>query len=442
MKHPSHKAYLLLACFLLALFSPGCQKSKKKPNIILIMADDLGYGGIGCYGNKEIKTPHLDAMAREGIRFTDFHSNGSVCSPTRAALLTGKYQQRSGLEGVIYVRGESRKVGLDTQHTTLAKVFQQNGYKTGIMGKWHLGYDQKYNPVQHGFDEFYGYRSGNVDYHSHYDNAGTYDWYHNLDSLNEPGYVTDLITEHSIDFIKENKDSPFFLYVPHEAPHVPFQGRKDPGDRYPGADFEYWGSVQDKERAYKEMVEVMDEGIGKTLKCLEEQGLSENTLIFFLSDNGGLRGFGDNGALRGFKTELYEGGHRVPAIAYWKGKIMPSTVETLLMSFDLFPTFLSLCGINQPEGLGLEGQDFSSIFDEKDISTERDLFWKYRGQKSVRRDNWKLLITKKDSALYDLSEDISEEANLRNKNANLYADLLDALTRWEKDIDRTPQVTN
>src|SRR5690554_6586325 len=155
------------------------QTAAVRPNIIVIMADDLGYGGIGCYGEPHVNTPNLDEMARNGIRFTDFHSNGPVCSPTRAALLTGNYQQRSGLEGVIYVKGETREVGLDTNQLTIPKLLKKNGYQTGLMGKWHLGYKEEFNPVVHGFDEFYGYLSGNIDYHSHYDNAGIYDWWHN-----------------------------------------------------------------------------------------------------------------------------------------------------------------------------------------------------------------------------------------------------------------------
>jgi len=325
------------------IYSCACKvKSDTKPNIILIMADDLGYGGIGCYGNENIKTPNLDLLASEGLRFTDFHSNGPVCTPTRAALLTGQYQQRSGMEGVIYVNGETRKVGMDTTVTTIADILKNYGYETGIFGKWHLGYKKIFNPVNNGFNKFIGYISGNIDYHSHYDNAGIFDWYHNLDSIHENGYVTDLITHHSIEFIIRNQENPFFMFISHEAPHVPFQGRTDPGFRFPKKEFSYYGPVEDRERAYKEMVEVMDEGIGLVINTLKETNLLDRTLVIFISDNGGLKGYGDNGILKGAKTTLYEGGHRVPAIVNWPGKIEKGISDDLILSFDLFTELLAL----------------------------------------------------------------------------------------------------
>jgi arylsulfatase A len=220
------------------------------PNIVLIMADDLGYGDIGCFGNEKIQTPFLDKMATEGLKFTDFHSNGAVCSPTRAALLTGRYQQRSGLEGVIYAKGKTRATGLDVAELTFADYLKSAGYVTGVVGKWHLGYHIDYNPLYHGFDYFRGYVSGNVDYHSHLDGAGIPDWWHDLEKTKENGYVTDLVTKYSVEFIQKNKDKPFFLYVAHEAPHFPFQGRKDKADRKLGAKFEAQGSRKDKQGAY------------------------------------------------------------------------------------------------------------------------------------------------------------------------------------------------
>ncbi|GAG50703.1 unnamed protein product, partial [marine sediment metagenome] len=207
---------------------------------------------------------------------------------------------------------------------TIAEIFREAGYSTGIMGKWHLGYKKKYNSVHHGFDEFYGYVSGNIDYHSHYDNAGIYDWWHNLDTIYEEGYVTDLITKHSVEFIRKNKDRPFLLYIPHEAPHVPFQGRNDSAYRFPGKEFSYLGLVKNRVTTYKEMVEVMDEGIGKVMQTLRNLNLDEKTFVFFCSDNGAR--FGSNGNLKGDKGSLWEGGHRVPAIARYPGKIEAGTV--------------------------------------------------------------------------------------------------------------------
>lgn len=411
-----------------------------QPNIILIMADDLGYGDLGCYGNTRIQTPFLDRIATNGIRFTDFHSNGAVCSPTRAALLTGLYQQRTGLEGVIYVRGETRKTGLDTTFTTIAEIFKTADYKTGILGKWHLGYDKKYNPIHQGFDEFIGYVSGNVDYKSHYDNSGIFDWYHGLDTFPEPGYVTDLIGSHAVEFIQKNRKQPFFLYIPHEAPHVPFQGRQDPAFRHPGREFTYLGPVEDRDRAYKDMIEAMDESIGLLLMNLESFGVLENTLIFFLSDNGGFQQYADHGPLNGTKGTLYEGGHRVPAMAYWRGRIKPGTLDQTLMSFDLLPTLASIARVEVKENL--DGIDFSPLLFGKDFSTDRDLFWRYSGQASIRSGDLKLLITKSDTLLFDLKADLGEENDLSQEQPTQVDILLEKYQKWDKEMDQYNLVTN
>ena len=436
------KFWVIPVCWLL-VFTAGCHPGMRDrpPNIILVVADDLGYGGIGCYGNKDIHTPNLDRLAEQGIRFTDFHSNGAVCTPTRAALLSGQYQQRSGLEGVIYVRGATRGTGMDTSVVTIAEVLKHAGYRTAVMGKWHLGYRAAYNPVNQGFDEFYGYRSGNIDYHTHYDNAGIYDWYHNLDTLVEEGYATDLITRHAIGFIEENKDAPFFLYIAHEAPHVPFQGRTDPGYRYPDREFSYFGPVPDRERAYRDMVEAMDEGMGDILKKLKGSGLSAQTLLFFISDNGGLAGYGDNGGLRGAKTSLFEGGHRNPAIACWQGKIPVAVSGDFIMGFDLFPTVLSICGIAVPGNLPLDGVDLSPVLFGRQKLGDRDAYWRYGGQKAVRSGNLKMVIAQNDTLLFDLSRDPGEQHDLCARQPEKVAALAGKLAGWENEMARYPLKT-
>lgn len=425
---------------IVASISLSCSPSpKSQPNIILIMADDLGYAGIGCFGNDSIQTPHLDALAKEGLRFTDFHSNGSVCTPTRAALLTGKYQQRVGLEGVIYVRGETRQVGLDTSTWTVAKALKAVGYRTGIMGKWHLGYEPQYNPVHHGFEEFYGYVSGNIDFHSHYDNAGIYDWYHNLDSIVEEGYVTDLITTHAVDFIKEHQDEPFFLYLPHEAPHVPFQGRNDPAYRFADNKFSYYGPVQDRSRAYREMVEVMDEGVGQVIETVRLLGLEENTLILFISDNGAER-FGHNGNLNGAKGSLLEGGHRVPAIAYWKDRIPAGVTDETVMSFDWMPTFLALAHLSNPPSF-LDGIDLSDLLLQGSALPPRSVAWRYRKQKALRKGPWKLWIHEQDTALFNLGEDLGETKDRTENEPAILDELLREYAQWELEMEKHPQKT-
>jgi arylsulfatase A-like enzyme len=401
------------------------------------MADDLGYGDIGCYGNTEIATPSLDKLAAEGLRFTDFHSNGAVCSPTRAALLTGKYQQRSGLEGVIYARGETRQTGLAVEEITMADFLKEAGYATGIVGKWHLGYRIDFNPMYQGFDFFRGYVSGNVDYHSHVDGAGVPDWWHNLEKTEDDGYVTDLITDYAIEFIEEYKEQPFFLYVAHESPHYPFQGRNDKADRFPGKNFAAHGSRKDKKGAYKEMIEVMDEGIGKIMTVLDQLELASNTIVIFCSDNGGLGEVANNGRLRGSKGRLWEGGHRVPAIVRWPGYILPgSKSDETVLSMDFFPTFINLSKAPSNESYGFDGIDITRHLIEERPLPDRTVFWRYRNQKVARRGEWKLMVDKDSVHLYNLTEDLSEEVDLINLSDEVAKQLRQDLKEWETDIDR------
>lgn len=438
----------ILSALLIAWFT-GCLscasrdeagKTQDRPNFILIMADDLGYGDIGCYGNREALTPNLDSLAARGLRFTDYHSNGAVCSPTRAALMTGRYQQRAGLEGVIYVGGETRQTGLDTSEVTMAEVLKEAGYRTAIYGKWHLGYRKEYNPVHHGFDDFRGFLSGNIDYISHYDNAVIYDWWHNLDTLVEEGYATDLITRHAADFIDRNRDHPFFLYVAHAAPHWPYQGREDRADRIPGAEHDPRGSRADREAAYREMVGIMDHGIGRILDRVRENGLEENTFIFFCSDNGGVPVLGNNGALRAHKGTLWEGGHRVPAIAYWKGRIDTGVSHQTVISMDLFPTLASLAGIPGSRNPGTvlpetDGIDLSGHLLQGEALAGRTVFWRYRDQRAARKGAHKLVVDGKDTLLFDLDSDPTESTDISAGYPQIREELVLELEDWETGMD-------
>jgi len=412
----------------------------KKPNIIIIMADDLGYGDIGCFGSDFIHTPVLDKMADEGMKFTDFHSNGAVCTPTRAALMTGNYQQRAGLEGVIYVALDQRKYGISASEETMAEVFHEVGYTTGIFGKWHLGFKPEHNPTFHGFDEFYGFVSGNVDFISHRDNLGLYDWWHNTDSVYEEGYLTDLITDHALAFMKRNKDKPFLLYLSHQAPHFPYQGRNDKADRLPWVDFKAHGSRPDKKHAYKEMVKIMDENIGRVFKRLEELGLKKNTFVFFCSDNGATN-LGSNGNLNGYKTSLWEGGHRVPAIAWYPGKIKPgTTAESPVLSMDVLPTLLSIAGITRE--IKFDGKDFSEILFSQNNLKERPLFWRYRNQWAVRKGDWKYLKIKEEEFLFNLKYDLQESTNLKEKHPDKIEEFKKLLSDWKKEMEQYKQQTD
>ena len=418
-----------------SILNPGNRTiNSDRPNIILIMADDLGYGDIGCYGSTKINTPNIDALAKGGMKFTDYHSNCPVCSPTRAALLTGRYQQRSGIEGVIYAKGPTRQTGLALKETTFAEVLRKHSYATGIFGKWHLGYNVEFNPAKQGFDEFRGYVSGNVDYHSHIDGAGFDDWWKNLEKVPEEGYCTDLITRHGIDFIERHKDEPFCLYLPHESVHSPYQGRNDPSQRLPGGKTGKKARGEEIARAYKEMVEVMDEGIGKIVKTVKRLGLERKTFIFFCSDNGATKN-GSNGALAGYKGSLWEGGHRVPAIAYWPGRIKPGTVTSqTVLGMDMFPTMISIAGAKIPAGLNLDGINLLSMLTRDRKLPERTLFWRYRKQKAVRKDCWKLLVQDNKVKLYNLDDDLSEKNNFAEIKPEMVKMLQTELAAWEHEV--------
>ena len=406
----------------------------ERPNIIIIMADDLGYGDTGCYGSEKIRTPNIDDLARGGLKFTDYHSNCPVCSPTRAALLTGRYQQRSGIEGVIYAKGQTRQTGLALEETTFAEVLKKQGYTTGIFGKWHLGYNVEFNPARQGFDEFIGYVSGNVDYHSHIDGAGFDDWWKNLHKVPEEGYCTDLITKHGVDFIERHKEVPFCLYLPHEAPHYPYQGRKDPPERLSRGGKGKKAQGDEITRAYKEMVEVMDEGIGRIVETVGRLGLERKTFIFFCSDNGATKN-GSNGELNGYKGSLWEGGHRVPAVAYWPGRIKAgTTTNQTVMGMDLFATMVSITGAKLPTGLKLDGVDLLPMLTRGAKLPERTLFWRYRKEKAVRKGSWKLLVQGGRSKLYNLDNDLGEKKNLAVEYPDIVKSLEDELAAWEREV--------
>jgi len=417
--------------------------STEHPNIVLILADDMGYGDISCYDGW-IKTPNLDRLAAEGLRFTDFHSNGAVCSPTRAALMTGKYQQRAGIPMVVSVK--LRHLGLHQTEVTFAECLENAGYATAIFGKWHLGYKTEFNPIHHGFDHFRGYVSGNIDFFSHIDQSGVYDWWSQDKQAEEPGYVTHLITKHALQFIDENKDEPFCLYMPHEAPHYPYQGPNDGPDRTVGGKFDTHGSRKDKKEAYREMVIELDKSVGQIVAKLKERGLERNTLVFFFSDNGATS-LGSCGSLRGTKGTVWEGGHRVPAIARWLSRINPGEASQTAIGMDLMPTMLTIAGATPPDDHRLDGVDLSPLLFEGESLDERKLFWEHGGRHGVRDGNWKLVQgargLKEKVGLYNLYDDIGELDNVATKHPKRVEQMLADLNEWKADVkkDATMQAT-
>ncbi len=412
-----------------------------KPNIVLILADDLGYGSLGCYGNTEVKTPIIDRLAASGMRFTDFHSNGALCSPTRAALLTGRYPQRCAEvadEELSPVFREQRKAnpvqrwawGLSTNELTLPEVLCKTGYRTALIGKWHLGYDVKFHPMNHGFDEFRGFVGGNVDYHTHVAGYGLkqLDWWNGRIIENEAGYATDLLTRYATDFIARNLETPFFLYLAHGAPHVPLQGREPDGRKQPV-------------ETYKEMIRVLDESVGAVVAELGKHNLASNTLVIFCSDNGPAapRGFAANGELRGRKGSLYEGGHRVPFIASWPGTIPGgATSDARLMTMDVFPTVAKLAGVRLPADRVMDGMDILPILKGGSSAVQRDLHWHSGDAWAVRRGSWKLTGERnKPLALVNLQKDIGEADNLLARESARADELMKSHVQWIKSFEKT-----
>ena len=428
------------------------------PNFIIIMVDDMGFAGpsISPYSNPNYETPGMDQLAREGMRFTDFHSSGSVCSPTRAGLLTGRYQQRAGIEAVIhpYPGHPEHRKGLRKSETTFAELFQKNGYATGIIGKWHIGYpeeDSEFHPQNHGFDYFRGYHSGNIDYINHWGDHYEHDWWHDKKETIEDGYTTHLINRYALEFIEENQDRPFCLYVAHESPHAPIQGPDDPIQRGPGMK----ERITPQDEAMKQMILEMDKGVEEIRSRIVSFGLEMNTFIMFFSDNGDAPNTNTGSPkLRGHKGSLYEGGHRVPAIAWWPGKVPANTVSDALgISIDVMPTILSIAGIKKPDSLSLDGIDISPIlFDESVSLPERSLFWaglsnSGRRSEAVREGPWKLVVQHPDAPegtyenetaeIYNLDEDLAESTDLAKKMPNRVNTMLAALHDWLADTERT-----
>ena len=429
------------------------KRSATKPNFVLILIDDLGYGDIGCYGHKSNKTPNLNTMAAEGMKFTDFHSNGPMCSPTRAALLTGQYQNRFGraFESALSAKAHA-DMGLPPETVTIPEALKKAGYRTGMFGKWHLGYILPYLPTRHGFDEFRGLLTGDGDHHSHISRSGTEDWWNNEKIDMEKGYSVDLITQHSIDFIERNRNKPFFLYVSHLAIHFPWQVPDEQAHRVKGRS--YWNlSKLGPEREGKvepvvrRMIEAVDVSVGKIMAALKRFGLDNDTFVFFTSDNGGYLDYNglykgeisSNGPLRGQKGDVFEGGHRVPAIARWPGRIKAGAVtQETTMTMDLMPTYLELAGAKLPEPDNqnkLDGRTLTPVLFEGLPMPERTLFWRRGKDWAVRRGPWKLVGNDKGKImLFNLENDIGEQKDLAREKLDLVEELLAFYKEWEKDV--------
>lgn len=415
-------------CVAILLATVAWPAAGAQPNVIVILADDLGCGDLSLY-NGWVKTPHIERMAREGMTFTDFHSNSSVCSPTRTAFLTGRYQQRIGIVDVIVGKNEPDS-GIPATTKTLARVFQESGYVTALFGKWHCGYESKFNPLNLGFNEFVGFLHGGGGYHD------PNFWRDGLQPVALQGYSTDIITDRSLDFIKRHRDKPFFLFVAHQAVHNPYQTREDTLDKRDSG----WkqNAVNDVNRPrYEKIVEDLDQSVGQILDTVSELGLAEDTLVFFWSDNGDVRISPTERPYRGGKFSQYEGGHRVPAVAWWPGKIQAGTKsEALLAGFDLFPTLTDIAGISKNNPTNLDGISAKDHLLHQEAMPTRELFFGYEPKlgTAMRQGDWKMILKGDDIQLYDLKNDLLETTNVASQNHETTARMRQAIEKFKQTV--------
>jgi arylsulfatase A-like enzyme len=437
-----HRAFILAALLIGASAPVNAQRaSGGPPNVVLILMDDLGYGDLGSYGAPDARTPNIDRLAREGVRLTDAYANGAVCTPTRAALISGRYQQRVGLEWALGASPGDRELGLPATGTSLPALLKANGYATGLVGKWHLGWKPEFGPISHGFDEFYGFLSGAHDYYTRTAD-GPPDLYENTTPIEPAGYLTDEITRRGVSFITRHADGRFFLEVAYNAVHWPFE----PPDRPPTdpvlrplrqmPDDSFPATRQD----YVRMLERADRGVGEILAAIERGGLASNTLVIFTNDNGG-EWLSRNAPLYHRKGTLWEGGIRVPLILRWPGRLPAAkTSAQPAITFDITASILAGTRTPLPEGYHPDGIDLLPILRGDSPAVERRLFWRInrpnRQQLAVRSGHWKVLVDGGQYLLFDLAVDPGERADLAERHPDIVRALKGALANWERDVEQ------
>ncbi|MEM7550149.1 MAG: sulfatase-like hydrolase/transferase [Bacteroidota bacterium] len=459
----------------------------RPPNIVIIMADDLGKAEVSIYGQDLVQTPNIDAIARNGVLFTEGYITSPICSPSRAGLITGRYQQRFGYElqphdrypknmaeylgfkyfvdtdnwvladeEVIYPKLEDiLKQGLPPSEITMAELLKKRNYKTGIIGKWHLGFSEFSFPLQRGFDYFYGFYEAfslyayeddpNIVNHHHEDLfTDKYIWgpgrtgncaiYRNEEVVEEKEYITKKFAKEAVQFIEDNKEDPFLLYLPFNAPHTPFQATKE--------DYEAFSHIEDKnKRVYYAMIKALDDAVGKITSKIKSSGLEENTLIVFLSDNGGATytEATDNQPLKGGKVTNFEGGINIPFMMQWKGNIPEGMVyRKPVISLDLFRTASELAGVPMPSDRAIDGVNLVPYINgEKSDEPHEALYWKAGYNHAIRKGDWKLILNDKDqrTVLYNLLSDKNETTNVASSNPDVVEELKSDLRSWEKDLE-------
>ena len=412
-----------------------------KPNVVLIITDDVGYGDLGSYGAPDVKTPNIDRLAREGTRLTDFYA-APTCSPTRAALLSGRYYQRARIERPMgHAASADAERGLPATGRTLPRLIKNAGYATGLVGKWHLGYKPEFSPNAHGFDYFWGFLSGLVDYYQHTDQQGKPDLYENDSPVQAEGYMTDLITDRSVKFIDDHKEQPFFLEVTYNAAHWPFQVPDKPSVAPGNARFVQPHDADTSTRAdYVAVLERADQGVGKILAALDRHNLARNTLVIYTQDNGG-EWLSRNAPFFHRKDTVWEGGVRVPLIARWPARIPARrTSPQVGMMMDLTMTLLSATGATVPADGKFDGTDLLAVLEGKAQPFQRTLFFRntvgpQRTQRAVRRGDWKVLADGPNVMVFNLREDPGERNDLARSRQDIARELRPLIAEWEKDVD-------
>jgi len=419
------------------------QPTARKPNFLFIMADDMGYADLSCYGRRDYRTPVLDKLASEGVRFTHAYANSAVCTATRVALITGRYQYRLPI-GLQEPLG-TQNVGLPADHPTIASLLRQAGYRTTLVGKWHLGSLPNYGPLKSGYDEFWGIRSGGVDYFTH-KSFGTEDLWDGETRIDEGGYLTDLLTDRTLETLERRAadDRPWLISLHYTAPHWPWEGPDDAAESErldrsadPRAITHYDGGTLE---TYASMVQSLDSNIGRVLERLAELGLAEDTVVVFTSDNGGER-FSDTWPFTGKKTELLEGGLRIPAIVRWPGFTKAGTVsDAQIMSMDWLPTFLAAAGGAPDPAYPPDGIDIRPALAGGQLP-ERTLYWRFnsKDQRAVRRGPWKYLQMAGNTFLFDVVADPLERGNLKDRNPEQFTALSRAFEEWNSGMLYDPE---
>lgn len=438
------QCFLFLLCTLVpAAALRGATVAAPKPNVVYIVSDDMGYADCGVQGCKDVPTPHLDSIANRGVRFTDGYVTGTVCSPTRASLLTGRYHYRDGVHDWV----PPGKPGLNSNVPTISEYLKTAGYRTGVVGKWHLGEQPESHPLKRGFDEFYGFLGGGRSYFPDKPKApdAKVNLYTQILRGHEPvaltEYATDAFGREAVEFIQRQKGGgqPFFLYLAFNAVHTPMDALETYLARF--------SHIEDKKRrTYAAMLAAMDDNIGRVLAALREAGLEENTLVCFHSDNGGpiMRNAPNaslNTPLRGGKGQTWEGGIRVPMFVQWTGRLKPAVYKQPVIHMDLTATILALAGVEPDKKWPQDGVNLLSFLEGKTGQPHVLLCWDYERQWAIRKDQWKLTFAGPEKgakepslALYDLSQDNAEQNNLAAQHPDLVRQLEADWKAWSKDV--------